>query len=570
MGPRKPLDAVYFDFDVKYNEQKNDAKTGGYGWEEEYKRSWDILQEDAEGNLSSVVSQLQQQRKRRRLLKDTDVIQRGIIRHLFIILDLSEAMNEKDLRPSRIELSVTYAQQFVIEFFDQNPISQLGIITMRDGIAEKLTELSGNPTDHIKALKTKKNTETSGEPSLQNALQLARASMLGVPSHGSKEVMLIFGSLTTCDPMDIHETIDLLKKDMVRVNVVGLAAEIQICRSLSEKTKGTYGVVLNEAHYKDLLFEVVPPPAVMQNKNTSNLIKMGFPKRLAEDNATFCVCHSKLTLGGYVCPQCKSKVCELPSDCDVCGLTLVSSPHLARSYHHLFPVDNFDEVKNQSDAPLNWKSIHLQPSKSSWQLKELRHIIEPHKAHIKAIRIEGVRDNVVQYILTHCYKLKHLVVCGWLTLSDHSLRLGPDQSLDLQSIQIIGKANSTLLVDASTLARFIKQSPRLDNLVFGCQAHVHAETFISELEKIHTSRFPRTLRSVTLATKQTWNKDHVARLVDLYPTLEHIKLIPEASRGFKDLESFRRWFEQLNSMRLGHSFVSNKNLIMYNKSVCMS
>lgn len=166
------------------------------------------------------------------------MIQRGIIRHLFIILDLSEAMNEKDLRPSRIELSVTYAQQFVIEFFDQNPISQLGIITMRDGIAEKLTELSGNPTDHIKALKTKKNTETSGEPSLQNALQLARASMLGVPSHGSKEVMLIFGSLTTCDPMDIHETIDLLKKDMVRVNVVGLAAEIQICRSLSEKTKG--------------------------------------------------------------------------------------------------------------------------------------------------------------------------------------------------------------------------------------------------------------------------------------------------------------------------------------------
>lgn len=58
--------------------------------------------------------------------------------------------------------------------------------------------------------------------------------------------------------------------------------------------------------------------------------------------------HSKLTLGGYICPRCKSKVCELPSDCDICGLTLVSSPHLARSYHHLFPVDNFDEVKPNS------------------------------------------------------------------------------------------------------------------------------------------------------------------------------------------------------------------------------
>ncbi|KAL7321186.1 hypothetical protein PS15m_000984 [Mucor circinelloides] len=349
MASRKPADEDYIDIDDTYDaNQDDDAGNGGYAWEEEYKRSWDILQEDSEGRLSSVVSQLQQQRKRRRLLKDTAIIQRGIIRHLFLVIDLSEAMNEKDLRPSRVELTLTYAQQFVIEYFDQNPISQLGIIVTRDGIAEKLTELSGNPTDHIKALKSKKNTETSGEPSLQNSLQLARASMLGVPSHGSKEVLLVFGSLTTCDPSDIHETIDLLKKEMVRVNIVGLAAEVQICRLLCESTKGTYGVVLNEAHYKDLLFEVVPPPAVLPNKNTSNLVTMGFPRRLIEDQPSFCVCHSKLTLGGYICPRCKSKVCELPSDCDICGLTLVSSPHLARSYHHLFPVDNFDEMKPNS------------------------------------------------------------------------------------------------------------------------------------------------------------------------------------------------------------------------------
>ena len=43
-----------------------------------------------------------------------------MIRHLFLVIDLSEAMNEKDLRPSRVELTLTYAQQFVIEYFDQN------------------------------------------------------------------------------------------------------------------------------------------------------------------------------------------------------------------------------------------------------------------------------------------------------------------------------------------------------------------------------------------------------------------------------------------------------------------
>jgi transcription initiation factor TFIIH subunit 2 len=32
-------------------------------------------------------------------------------------------------------------------------------------------------------------------------------------------------------------------------------------------------------------------------------------------------------------------------ECKACGLTLVSAPHLARSYHHLFPVDSFKELE---------------------------------------------------------------------------------------------------------------------------------------------------------------------------------------------------------------------------------
>ena len=33
----------------------------GYAWEASYKRSWDILQEDAHGSLASTISTLQQQ-----------------------------------------------------------------------------------------------------------------------------------------------------------------------------------------------------------------------------------------------------------------------------------------------------------------------------------------------------------------------------------------------------------------------------------------------------------------------------------------------------------------------------
>lgn len=46
---------------------------------------------------------------------------------------------------------------------------------------------------------------------------------------------------------------------------------------------------------------------------------------------------------GYNCPQCGSRYCELPVECKQCGLTLVSAPHLARSYHHLFPIKPFIE-----------------------------------------------------------------------------------------------------------------------------------------------------------------------------------------------------------------------------------
>jgi len=51
---------------------------------------------------------------------------------------------------------------------------------------------------------------------------------------------------------------------------------------------------------------------------------------------------------GYLCPQCLSKHCELPVECRACGLTLVSAPHLARSYHYLFPVDPFKEIAPES------------------------------------------------------------------------------------------------------------------------------------------------------------------------------------------------------------------------------
>lgn len=51
-----------------------------------------------------------------------------------------------------INLKFQLLEKFVEEFFDQNPLSQLGIMVMKNKRAEKITELSGNVRKHIKAV----------------------------------------------------------------------------------------------------------------------------------------------------------------------------------------------------------------------------------------------------------------------------------------------------------------------------------------------------------------------------------------------------------------------------------
>ena len=52
-------------------------------------------------------------------------------------------MEEKDLRPTRLELTLRNVEAFLVEFFDQNPISQVGLIFTNNGIATKAVDLTG-------------------------------------------------------------------------------------------------------------------------------------------------------------------------------------------------------------------------------------------------------------------------------------------------------------------------------------------------------------------------------------------------------------------------------------------
>lgn len=191
-----------------------------------------------------------------------------------LLIDLSAAMADRDLRPTRFELALDCARAFVVEWCEQNPLGQIGVVGMRAGIGERIVEMTGgilnffvtietkvplgNPHDILRAIADKRKLEPAGEPSLQNAIEVARAGMRHVrpmsvvltyeincvyshlPTHSSREIVIIFGSLTTCDPGDIYETLDNCVKDKIRISLVALAAEMKICKELCEKTEGGY------------------------------------------------------------------------------------------------------------------------------------------------------------------------------------------------------------------------------------------------------------------------------------------------------------------------------------------
>jgi len=262
------------------------------------------------------------------------------------------------LKPTRLRCCVTLLESFLEEFQSLNPISQTALVITRSKRAELASELAGNPKRHSEVMRSlsEPSNAARGEPSLQNALEVALRGLRNMPAHASREILILMGSLTTCDPGDIEAVIEECVKLNVRCSVISLAAEVRIYKHLSKRTGGEFGVILDDVHLRELLHaHLEPPPSAVAAE--ASLVKMGFPSHTGHNSAEaglasglgMSMCsldgqNGKLTVSGFLCPQCGGKYLELPVECRICGLTLVSAPHLARSYHHLFPLLPFEEV----------------------------------------------------------------------------------------------------------------------------------------------------------------------------------------------------------------------------------
>ncbi len=263
-------------------------------------QTWETLTEDADGMLEvSVADAIRKARRKRMLEKTGKRVRLGMMRHLYVVLDMSECMNMQvrwkscafifltkrdsldlvkrpsrfvalldtilflqDLKPTRFRCCLKLLESFVEEFFYLNPISQLGVISTRNKRAEVISDLSGNPRRHVETLRSLAassgggaagQSSCRGEPSLQNSLEVALQSLRHMPAHASRELLFVAGSLTTCDPGDIEATVQECKKANVRCSVVSLAAEVRIYHHLAKETGGDFGVILDDVHFRDLL-----------------------------------------------------------------------------------------------------------------------------------------------------------------------------------------------------------------------------------------------------------------------------------------------------------------------------
>jgi transcription initiation factor TFIIH subunit 2 len=120
-----------------------DGESGvSYAWESSMKRTWEFVKEDAEGNIVTVNID-KERSKRAKSLRLSTSVRRGLIRYLVLFLDCSSSSRENDFKPSRFDSIKRVSEQFISNYFDQNPISQLSVAMTIDRTAEKISDLSG-------------------------------------------------------------------------------------------------------------------------------------------------------------------------------------------------------------------------------------------------------------------------------------------------------------------------------------------------------------------------------------------------------------------------------------------
>ena len=330
-----------------------EAEFEEHSWVQWYQKSWLELEEGANGRL--VNPEEASSGKFVRLYEQSShggAVRKGLIRFVYLLLDYSESMiRMSDYKPNRCDFLLGQLSGFIPKFFAANPLSYLSIVVMRNGEAELVTRMNGQPNFQLKQLREFfiKNAPT-GSCSLVKAFELVLRGAADMPLYASREILVIWGSLSSVDRKETPLNPFMVDKltepahTSVSVNILSLSPEVfavkKLCRG-DEKSK--FHVALGAGDFSARLNEWVNPKANSGLKPV--YIKMGFPVKTSDGSkAVKCVCHREFNSTVFVCPQCGAFACEIPTTCVVCKLTLVEKDMLTRVHRLLYEMPHFEEL----------------------------------------------------------------------------------------------------------------------------------------------------------------------------------------------------------------------------------
>ncbi|KAK1442349.1 TFIIH ssl1 [Babesia gibsoni] len=366
-----------FEQQLDIDEQREEEAYAQYAWEKDFDKSWEQLV-DKDGVLQFVQQkdQIDTSASFERSIPEEDaqgaIPKRGVVRNIVIMFDISDGMREVDFKPDRLHCAFGAVKALIQGLFHQGPMTQLSLIALRNKRSTLISQLGSSPEEHIHLLDNVIKEGAEGAASLQNGLEMALAILASMPPYTTREIIVIFGSTKTFDPGNILATLQKLKESHITVNAISIAPEMYILKHICNETGGLYSVTKDANHLKKLLAGHTLPPK-WKSWMEPILTKVGFPPMEKANTASLCVCHSTLTYKAYVCPQCHSKSCSIPTKCECCGLYLVSPPDISRMFHHLIPPKQF--IQDTSSAKCISCNVDMS---SGWRCPDCSHMFCDH------------------------------------------------------------------------------------------------------------------------------------------------------------------------------------------------
>ncbi|SCN62770.1 general transcription factor IIH subunit 2, putative [Plasmodium chabaudi chabaudi] len=339
------VEEVVRDFDQ--NEVFEEITTK-FVWEQDVERSWNLLVEN-NGILQHVNQETYEEKNKQKYKKSqTCSLRKGIFRNVIILFDMSSSMTERDFKPNRITVILECVEIFLKNFFFKNPVGHVGVVALKNSSAKLIQQLTSNIDDVLNSLVKEQKEGLQGSPSLQEGLEIAHNLLMDMPLYGTKEILIMYGSIRTCDKKNILKYLDLLIKNNMYVNCISIAPEMHILKHICEKTHGIYKICTSKNILINEINQVAETPLWMHGMEPQ-LIHICFPVKKKINTQIVCSCHNTLNTDTYICNFCNSYTCKIPSKCKVCGIHLISMHDLSHITNNLQASPLFIEIKNEQN-----------------------------------------------------------------------------------------------------------------------------------------------------------------------------------------------------------------------------